>query len=232
MEYFQSVLAFGDSHVAGCELSNTYSLDQYLSGKITLEQADLQGKNFAFPQLVADALGVPCYNYALTGGSNTRSIRKLIQAVKDHPDSLVLFGYTCTDRYEFYYPSDGNFLGRDDDNYIQVGMQWQGSIQTMLKYDSIKHPINDIFIKKFLYEKNNLDDLMFCVDSISSKHSKKFFHIPLFPENYTTIYNVINFENCKNYVSWCEANKFSKLPFLHYGHDAHIALAKLILKEI
>ena len=102
MKHFESVLAFGDSHVAGCELANKYSLEDYLSGSITIEQADASGKELAFPKLVAEHLNVPCYNYAMSGGSNPRSLRLLIQAVQTHPHSLVLFSYTSTDRSEMY----------------------------------------------------------------------------------------------------------------------------------
>jgi hypothetical protein len=50
MTVYQSVLAFGDSHVAGCELSaDTYL---YLTGNVTLEHADAAGKLLAFPQIV------------------------------------------------------------------------------------------------------------------------------------------------------------------------------------
>jgi hypothetical protein len=227
MRYFQSVLAFGDSHVAGCELSDQYTLDDYTSGVITLEEADKPGKKLAFPQLVADELKVPCYNYAMTGGSNTRSIRLLTQALQEHPNSLVLFGYTCTDRTEFYYPDAGNYLGRDDSDYIQVGMQWQGKVA-----GKMLHPINDLYVDKMLRPKNNLAELMFIVDNLCTGWATDFLHIPLFAENIPQVENTISFETHGNYVDWCIANKFKQLSFYHYGQDAHAALAKLILKLI
>lgn len=231
MRYFQSVLAFGDSHVAGCELSNSYSIDQYLDGTITLENADAAGKDYAFPQIVADTLKLPCYNYALTGGSNDRSIRLLTQAVQAHPNSLVLFGYTCTDRTEFYYPDAGLFLGRDDNNFIQVGMQWEGMIDAAMVKSKMTHPINTKYLD-ILRPYNNLNQMMFIVDNICTLHACRFIHLPLFNEQFDeAVDNLFEFEGYKNYLDWCKANKFKQLPFLHYDHSAHKKLAELILNE-
>lgn len=221
---FSSVLAFGDSHVAGCELSIAVSLKDYTSGKVTIEEADAPGKLLAFPQLIADQLGIPCYNYAMTGGSNARSLRMLTKAVQEHPNSLVLFGYTCTDRTEFYYPDKGKFLGRDSDNFIQVGMQWHNI--------DMKHPINDLYVNEILRPYNNLEQLMFCVDNICTGYALDYRHLPLFPEGIPDVENVFDFEGHENYLDWCKANNFTRLPFFHYNQDAHNALADLILKDI
>lgn len=228
MKYFQSVLAFGDSHVAGCELSNQYSLDDYLSGKIDIEEADRPGKELSFPKIVADQLKIPCYNYAMTGGSNSRSIRLLTQAVQEHPNSLVLFGYTCTDRTEFYYPDKGKFLGRDKDNFIQVGMQWRGKIENQ----KLKNPINDLYVDEVLRPYNNLKELMFIVDSVCTGWATDFRHLPLFPESAPDVDNLFDFENCGNYLDWCAFKGFKQLPYFHYGQEAHQQLAELILKDL
>jgi hypothetical protein len=223
MKYFRSVLAFGDSHVAGCELSNEYTFEDYTSGRITIEQADEPGKKLAFPQLVANELKVPCYNYAMTGGSNSRSLRLLTQAVQAHPNSLILFGYTCTDRTEFYYPDDGNFLGRDNDNFIQVGMQWEGI--------KMKHPINKKYLE-MLRPYNDLEQLMFIVDSICTGWATDFLHIPFFPDNIPAVENVFTFEGHGNYLDWCKEKGFKQLPYFHYGQEAHNALADLIINSV
>ena len=220
MKHFESILAFGDSHVAGCELSTEYSLEDYLSGSITIEQADEPGKQLSFPKLVAEHLNVPCYNYAMSGGSNPRSLRLLIQAVQQHPNSLVLFGYTSTDRSEIYYPLGG--LGCDKDNFLQLGMQWNGVFT---------NPVNDSYIKN-LYPRNNLEELMFCVDNICTGYATDYIHLPLFAEQVPNVDNVFTFEGYENYLSWCKAKGFKKLPHYHYGQDAHRALADLIIKEI
>ena len=228
MKYFESILAFGDSHVAGCELSDETSLEDYILGKVTIEQADRPGKQLAFPQLLANKLNVPCYNYAMTGGSNDRSLRLLQNAVQEHPNSLVLFGYTCTDRTEFYYPDAGNFLGRDADNFIQVGMQWEGNI----KKTGMTHPINDVYVKKLLRPYNNLNQVAFYVDNVCTLYAKEFLHLPLFLEDFPKIDNVFNYAGHSNYLDWCKANNFKQLPFLHYNQQAHQELADLIFKGL
>lgn len=225
---FQSVLAFGDSHVAGCELSNKYRLDQYCSGEISIEEADSAGKELAFPKIVADRLGVPCYNYAMTGGSNSRSLRKLISAIQEHPNSLVLFGYTCTDRNEFYFPDRGHYLGKDSDNFLQVGMQWRGKIASA----KLKNPLNDLYVDEIIRPYNNLKDLAFIVENVCMLNALSYRHIPLFPETFPDVDNLLDFEGCENYLNWCNYKKFNRLPYLHYGIDAHQSLAELILKDL
>lgn len=227
MKHFHSVLAFGDSHVAGCELSDKYSFEDYTSGKVTLEEADSAGKQLAFPQLVANELKVSCYNYAMTGGSNSRSLRLLVRALQEHPNSLVLFGYTCTDRTEFYYPDKGNFLGRDKDNFIQVGMQWRGKVE-----GKMHHPINDMYVDEILRPHNNLPELMFIVDNLCTGWAIDFLHMPLFPESVPSVENVFDFEGHENYIDWCRAKGFKQLPYYHYGQEAHTTLAQLILKSL
>lgn len=223
MKNFTSVLAFGDSNVAGAELSN-YSKDDYVRGTAYIEDLDQPGKALAFPQIVADHFNVPCYNYALTGGSNTRSMRLLPQALKDHPNSLVLFGYTCTDRTEIYIPDSGFFRGRDKDNFLQVGMQWHNI--------GMNHILNDAYIKLFLREYNNLDQLAFYVENSCKIHAAAYIHIPLFPEEFPKVNNVIDFAGTACYLDWCKAQGFTTRPHLHYGQDAHQALANLIINQI
>lgn len=227
MKKFNSVLAFGDSHVAGCELAGHGGLDDYINGNLTLEELDAPGKELAFPKIVADRLGVPCYNYSMSGGSNDRSLRLLVNAVQEHPNSLVLFGYTCTDRTEFFYPDEGNFLGRDQNSFIQVGLQWEGKVK-----GKMTHPINDLFIEKFLRPHSNLKELMFIVDNICTMWATEFLHLPLFPEELPEADNVFTFEGLGNYLDWCKEKKFNQLPFYHYDIKAHEKLAELILKEI
>lgn len=229
---FNSVLAFGDSHVAGCELTAGTELDQYLSGKISIEEADLPGKNLAFPKIVADQLGVPCYNFAMTGGSNERSLRLLVSEIEKYPNSLVLFGYTCTDRKEFYYPDSGLFLGRDRDNFIQTGVQWKGIIESVVDKSKMTHPINNLVVDQILRPYNNLYQTMFLVDSVCTLYALDFLHIPLFPEEITDVSNLLTFDGCNDYITWCKQKQFNQLPFLHYDIEAHRELAKLIIKTL
>ena len=83
MKKFKSVLAFGDSHVAGCEILGSQLVKEYLTGNGPLEEMDSQTKPFSFPNQLADMLKIPCYNYALSGGSNERSLRLPAQHVMD-----------------------------------------------------------------------------------------------------------------------------------------------------
>jgi hypothetical protein len=229
LKQYDAVLAFGDSHVAGCELGDLSDLVKYLKGTISLEDVDAQSKLLAFPQRVADHLKIPCYNYSMSGGSNSRSLRLLVKAIQEHPNSLILFGYTSTDRTEFYYPEPGLFLGRDNDNFIQVGMNWYGRINRLIKNTKMRHPVNDIFVENLLYPRNNLNEIMFIVNAICNS---KVIHLPLFPEQIPTIDNVFDFEGHTNYTDWCKANGFKQLPMLHYGLEAHTGLAELIIKDL
>jgi hypothetical protein len=219
---FKSVLAFGDSNVAGLELARGVEemTEEYRTGKATVDELDLPGKLLAFPQIVADHFDVPCYNYAMSGGSNNRSLRLLTQAVIDHPDSLALFGYTSTDRNEIYYPKGG--FGCDMDNFLQIGVQWG---------DRFDMPANKHYLQ-ILYPYNNLKSMMFCVDSICRLYTKKYLHIPLFDEEIPKMNNIINFGGATNYHSWAHHNNFTTTKNYHHGIDAHTELAKLIIKEI
>jgi hypothetical protein len=218
-----SVLAFGDSHVAGCELNSTYSLTDVLRGKVTLSELDESTKPLAFPQTVATRLDLPCYNFAMSGGSNARSIRKLIEAVDKYPDSVVLFGYTSTDRAEFYYPDDEFIVGRDDDLFVQVGMQWNGW--------GLKNPVNDFYIKH-LRPYNNLAALATIVDSVALARNCLVIHVPLFPEVFPKGNNVLGFDGAGNYLVWAKAQGFKQMQYYHYGLDAHNALADMVMTSL
>jgi len=156
----------------------------------------------------------------MSGGSNARSLRLLIKAVQTHPNSLVLFGYTNTDRSEIYYPPGG--LGCDKDNFLQLGVQWNGVFTSA---------INDFYIKN-LYTRNNLEELMFCVDNICSGYASEYIHLPLFPEQIPNVDNLFKFEGRNNYLDWCKAKGFKQLEYYHYDQNAHQALADLIIKDL
>jgi hypothetical protein len=229
---YDCILSFGDSHVAGFELFSESALADYLQGKITLEQVDSYGKPLAFPKILGDRLGIPCYNFALSGGSNARSIRLLINSLGQYSNPLILFGYTNIDRFEFYYPDKGVFLGRDDDNFIQVGMQWDHGVQYILPGRwKMTHPINDIFIRDFLRPRDSLFEVAVVVQSICKAHDLDVLHLPLFPfEKYPSYF--FNFEEKKNYAEWCNSKGFTRTRLEHWNIDAHRALAELLFKEI
>ena len=220
---FESVLAFGDSNVAGCELAGgleKFRTRAYKTGAVSIEDVDAPGKLFAFPQIVANRFKIPCYNYAMTGSSNFRNIRLLTEAVQEHPNSLVLFGYTWTERTEFYYPNGG--IGCDRDNFFQAGPD---NFDTHMnrKYLEILHPYD------------NLKTMMFLVDSVCRSHAKYFLHLPLFNhKNLAQIpdmSNLIDFRPSNNYENWAIENNFSRHE-IHFGIDAHEAISEKIIQKI
>jgi hypothetical protein len=232
MKKFDSILAFGDSIVAGCEINSKWGeyFSLYLQGKISLEDVDQQSKPFAFPALVSNKLNIPCYNFALSGGSNDRSLRLLIREIIKYPDSLVLFGYTCTDRKEFYYPDKGKFIGRDSDNFIQTGMQWE---RHKHEFKKICHPINKTFVEEFSRPYNNIRDVMFCVDSICKSYSATVIHIPIFKEELPNdIENVLGFKNKTNFYEYCLDKGYQYTERWHFEQSAHDDVGQLILNYI
>jgi len=231
MIQYDSVLAFGDSHVAGCELLGQELVNDYIKGNLSLEEMDSQTKPFAFPKLVADSLNIPCYNYALSGGSNDRSLRLLPKALADHPNSLVLFLYTEPHRTEVYYPDSGNFYARDNTDYIQLGIQWSGDqFNNNLK----KHPINKYFIENMLrVNTDGVENILFYVDQACKNLSANYLHIFGFSNIFNTVPNTdaskILFED---FNSWCLKQGYEQLPLNHYNQTAHRAFADLILLKL
>lgn len=245
---YKSVIAFGDSHVAGCELSQDNVIKEYLTGKITLEQMDNAGKPLSFANTVAAHLGVPCYNYGLSGGSNERSMRLLPQALAEHPDSLVLFGYTAQNRREFYYDDAGKLLGRDADNFLQVGIQWYNTMALdVASKHGIKHPINTMFVEKFMRwcqgDHTSILNAMFYAEQASKGN---IVHIFFFRDLYDKgnvvnglldHSNILNFNGTQNdgygsYQEWADAQGHSRLPMGHFDKTVHDKLAQLILDHL
>jgi hypothetical protein len=224
MTKIKSVLAFGDSTAAGCELAGPleqFRTRSYLTGKKTIEELDAPGKLLTFPQKVADYLKVPCYNYAMSGSSNDRNLRLLTQAVQDHPDSLVLFSWGRPDLKDLYYPAGG--IGCDKDNYFQAGTN---------NFDT---DFNKKFIETYHYH-NNLKQQMFCVDAICRSHAVDFLQIPLYlkrtePEEVPDVPNRLYFETHSNAEDWAIEKNCTKLE-IHYGEDFHTELSRLIIDTL
>lgn len=244
---YKSVIAFGDSHVAGCELTAGDHVVDYLSGKISLEDMDAENRLLSFPNYVAKALGVPCYNYGLSGGSNERSMRLLPRALAEHPDSLVLFGYTAQNRREFYYNDEGKFLGRDQDNFIQVGIQWYNTkVSDIAGKSGVKHPINDMFVEKFMRwdqgDHTSIINSMFYAEQAC----ENIIHIFFFRDLYDTENpvckllnpaNILNFNGTQNagygsYQEWADGMGHHRLPMGHFDQSVHNKLGELILSHI
>jgi hypothetical protein len=241
MKKYKSILAFGDSHPAGCESSRSkFTINDYINGHVDLEDLDLSTKPFSFPNLLADILDVPCYNYSLSGGSNKRSLRLLPQALLEHSDSLVLFNYTETHRSEIYYPEFGRHLGQTNDGYIQLGIQWY-----TVKNSKFNHPINDYFVENMLHiDSTNLDifNTMFYVDQSCKNLALDYFHIFGFPNLYSGSNlvdqsKILNLDLDTNagygdFISWCNLQGFTKLPYGHYDLGAHILFSKLLYNKL
>jgi hypothetical protein len=249
---YKSVIAFGDSHSAGCELEKGNLLVdnliiEYLSGEISLAEMDNFTKPLAYPQYVADKLGIPCYNYAMSGSSNERSLRILPAALAEHPDSLVLFGYTEQNRREFYYNDPGKFLAMDDSNYIQSGIPWYKNPATKMakKYGNI-HPFNDYFVENMMRWKQGDHTSIVNAMFYAEKACSDIVHILLFKDLYDSenpvsqlldTTKILNFNNEENsgygdYQSWSNLKGFSQLSMGHYDTQAHDQLGELILNHI
>jgi hypothetical protein len=253
MKNFESVIAFGDSHTSGCELIEDDAIvEQVLSGKIGIDFAEDDTKKLAFPQLVADQLNIPCYNFAMSGGSNDRSFRLLPKIVSENPNSLVLFCYTAIERFEFYYPDEGYFIGRDATDYQQVGLQWYSNFFDPLgKPCKFMNPINQLYVENFMRvnekENSRIMNMMVYTQSLCNSHALDLKHIFLCPdliryENYST-WNLVDktkilsfggHSNCGygSYLEWCENQNYKKLTFGHYDKQAHIELATKILETL
>jgi hypothetical protein len=223
MKQIKSVLSFGDSTASGAELAGPLPIRSraYLTGKISIEEIDAPGKLLTFPQKVADYLGVPSYNYAMSGGSNQRSIRLLTQAVKDHPDSLVLFSWGRPDLSDVYCPDGG--IGCDKDNFLQAGTN---------NFDT---NLNKKWLEAYHY-RNQLESQMFCVDAICRQHAVDFLQIPLYlkrtePEYVPDVANRLYFSTHSNAEDWAIEQNCTLLE-IHYGEDFHVALANLIIKTL
>ena len=244
---YKSVIAFGDSHVAGCELVSGSHVKDYLSGKISLEDMDNVTKPFAFPEYVASHLGVPCYNYAMSGGSNERSLRLLPTALAQHPDSLVLFGHIAQNRREFYYNDPGKFLGRGQDDYIQVGIQWYNTdVESIAGKNSVTHPINSVFVEDMLRWKQGDHTGILNAMFYAEQACGNIVHVFLFKDLYDQTNpinllldksNILKFNTAAtdgygHYQEWAEHHNYEKLPIGHYGQRAHDHLGKLILEHL
>ena len=224
MKKIKSVLAFGDSTPAGCELAGPleqFRTRAYLTGKKTIEELDAPGKLKTFPQKVADYLNVPCYNYAMSGGSNDRSLRLLVKAVQEHPDSLVLFSWGRPDLTELYCAEGG--IGCDKDNFFQAGT------------DNFDSELNKKWVDIYQYY-NHLDEQSFCVDAICKLHSADFLQIPLYlkrtqPDYVPSNNNWLMFGRHTNAEDWAIEKQCTRLE-IHYGEDFHVALADLIIQTL
>ena len=220
MTDFGCVLAFGDSHVAGCELIDLDSL-RYRS----LIQADALTKPLAFPALLGQRLNLPVHNFAMTAGSNPRSLRKLCTELPCHHRPLVLFAYTSIDRSEFTDPNipctDLRYINQDEDGYFQTG-------PALLSFrPSNVHPLTSDYLKH--NTPISLDQLIFYVESACARFNATCIHIPLFKESIEQRpQHLMDFDGHGNYWDWCQSRAFQQTKYHHFNIDAHRALTDVL----
>jgi len=214
------IYAYGCSHSSGMELLGSELFLDYLQGRIDLEDMDDLTRPMSWPNRLAEFMGVVCCNRAMSGGSNTRTIRKIQQDLPTYTrDTVIIVAYTEPQRTEFYYPDQGLWLARDRDNYIQVGVQWYGS---MLKSVRRRHPINDYYVEQMLrVDDTTLDRQREIVRSLTTGY--RLIEILASPELGDSLY--------PNYVKWC-AERYHPLEFDHYGIEAQNQYAELLRKGI
>jgi len=230
MMQYESILAFGDSNVAGAEaVPHAQDLHRgVIQGQLTIHDVDAVTKPYSFANQLAALMGIPCHNFAMSGGSNDRSLRLLTQHIREHPRSLVLFGYTSTDRKEFYYPDAGVFYARDSDQFIQTGIHWRLHTGTLPA-----HPINEVFVEKILRPYNNLAQVMMCVAAVCRQHTRGVLHLPLMPEQIPQgIDSVFDFQGQGNWWAWAQHQGYAHTARFHFDHTAHRALAELLHQHL
>jgi len=229
MKKFNSIIAFGDSFVAGTELCTDEQVEEVYnkikSGLYPVDEIDDITKPNSFPNLLAKKLNIPCHNYAMSGSSNNRSIRKLISATKIHTNSLILFGYTSPDRSEIYYPVEGPCAGRDSDMFLQLGIH--------INNHGINFELNQTYIRDFIYPHNNINEFIICAEAIAKYTSNQIIHLPVFGDYvHEPLPNIFKFQGYKNLIDWATFNRFSRLRHGHFEQAAHNALADLLFQQL
>jgi hypothetical protein len=232
---FDSIIAFGDSTTAGCEL-----IPKCIDWDKT--------KKLSFPNILADTLKIPCYNYAWPGGSNDRSLRLLPEALLSHPNSLVLFTYTSFDRTEFFTTNE--HFPQDHTGYYGVGINWD-LINTIKQHKDL----NQFYLKNLYedtakYNRYKIFNTMLLAQLLCEKYSKRYFQIFLYdslllsPNFQNSVFEeldkekIYKFDYGNDSISWKDNNEgfgslrhwakmkgYSFCPGGHIGQDAHTNFA-------
>lgn len=227
---YKQVLAFGDSHVAGCELADPDAVNKWATQDRRFDDA---GKLLAFPQLVADRLGIPCVNVAMSGGSNHRSLRLLTHMITEWPQSLVLFGYTHVDRSERYWPQGG--VGVDDTGFLQLGTQWCGVerwVRPQLRYTLRDlQELNHDYIKNLVVY-DDLPELTVLVSSVCQAHAAGYLHLPLCTGTAIDHAHTVDFGGETNWHDWAVRRGFRQTQNQHFELAAHTAVSELIVSQL
>jgi hypothetical protein len=233
---YSSVIAFGDSTTAGCEL---------IQGCIDWEKTKL----LSFPNQLANKLEIPCYNYAWPGGSNDRGLRLLPEVLLKHPNSLVLFTYTSFDRTEFF--TDNKDFPQDNTGYFGVGNCWS-IVNTTNEHKQINETfLRDMYTVPDKCNRYKIYNTMLYVDLICKKYATNYLHILLYnnlllaPDYQKSVYDSIdknkifsfdfandniswkiNNEGFGSLAQWAKQNEYKFCPGGHIGQLAHDKFAE------
>jgi hypothetical protein len=230
---FDSIVAFGDSTTAGCELVDSVNWEET--------------KKLAFPNTLAKKFLVPCYNYSWPGGSNDRSIRLLPEKLLQHPNSLVLFCYTSFDRTECFYPKTQRDIDIPDagDQYIPLGVNWK-NVDTHIEHKKL----NELYIKHFYNSRvayNNYKEYnsLLMVQILCERFAKYFVQIFLYsdlihpPDFQSEVFKAVdkkyiytfdtahdfpwqtNNQGFGNLYDWAKWHKYKFCSGGHIGQEAH-----------
>lgn len=242
---YNSILAFGDSTTAGCEL---------ILGSVDWKAT----KKLSFSNILADKLGIPCYNYAWPGGSNDRSLRLLPEIILEHPNSLVLFTYTSFDRTEFFIPNltTNNDIPDSGDQYCPIGINWV-RVNTHQRHKDL----NTWYLENLHHSRTGFNNykeynMLLTVQLICEKYAANYLQIFLYPglinpPNFqSSIFKAIDknriykfdtandfhwtdnnngFGNLSQWASW---HKYEFCPGGHIGQRAHHAFATELHQKI
>jgi|688.fasta_scaffold118613_2 hypothetical protein len=242
-----SIIVFGDSHFAGAESIPGVDklIDQYYLSQISIEEIDNIYKEYAFSSVLGKLLNIPVYNFAMSGGSNDRSLRLLPNKLLEHPNSLVIFGWTHSDRTEIYYPKDSFVFARDKDLYLQLGMQWYQDSRFKNQL-----PINNIYVEEFLQIENNNNEKilnqMFYVDSVCKNYASEYIQIlgsnNLISSNYKNMLDIVGkkilkIDNDQNqgygsYYQFCLDRNYKRQPFGHFDKIAQENFAHYVFNNL
>lgn len=217
MRYSQ-VLAFGCSHVAGCELA-AYRRQSW-------PDYDSECKPQSFSNLLADRMGLPCHNWAMSGGSNDRSLRILCRELALNPKpSLIVFGYTYTDRRECWWPDPGTWPARDSDLFLQLGSQW-------LDMPEANSEANRAYIQHIWRPRPCLDQLHQIVHGLAAQGGHTVIDLVCTDEPDLVCEWAWPIQGHSNYLSWLEHGGYERGTWGHALHSAHQDLAEILWQSI
>ncbi len=205
------LIAFGCSHVKGEGLSDVYDEKQKKS-------IDGKHSKFAFPQLVAEHLKIPCLNFSQGGTSNKKIWRNVIDYSKEiKPDDIVIIQWTYLERTAVFY--------NDRDQGRQIGFQHvRGSRIDPVDRSWFEYMFSrfdqrlDLFLRSDHITKTldcNLHQFRVSSDILDPDHT-----IPEWVDN------KINFTGINDFA----VDK--ALDHSHYGTESHKKFAQHILQKL